>query len=86
MQILVTGHLGYIGTILTPLLLKEGHEVTGMDSDLFSRCTFGEGMVKVPAHQEGHPRCGSQRPARHRIPFFTWRAFPTIRSGISTPT
>lgn len=48
MRILVTGHLGYIGTILTPLLLKEGHEVTGMDSDLFSRCTFGEGIVKVP--------------------------------------
>src|SRR5258708_39916795 len=48
MRILVTGHLGYIGTVLTPLLLKEGHEVTGMDSDLYSRCTFGEGMVNVP--------------------------------------
>jgi len=48
MRILVTGHLGYIGTILTPLLLKEGHEVVGYDSDLYSRCTFGAGMVNVP--------------------------------------
>ncbi len=48
MRILVTGHLGYIGTILTPMLLKDGHEVVGMDSDLYSRCTFGEGIAKVP--------------------------------------
>ena len=48
MRVLVTGHLGYIGTVMTPLLLKEGHEVVGMDSDLYSRCTFGAGMVNVP--------------------------------------
>jgi nucleoside-diphosphate-sugar epimerase len=48
MRLLVTGHLGYIGTVMTPLLLKEGHEVVGLDSDLYSRCTFGNGMVKVP--------------------------------------
>jgi nucleoside-diphosphate-sugar epimerase len=48
MRLLVTGHLGYIGTVMTPLLLKEGHEVVGLDSDLYSRCTFGSGIVKVP--------------------------------------
>lgn len=42
MRILVTGQLGYIGTILTPMLLKHGHEVVGMDSDLYARCTFGD--------------------------------------------
>src|SRR4051812_36397163 len=42
MKILVTGHLGYIGTILTPMLLKKGHEVVGMDADWYSRCTFGD--------------------------------------------
>ena len=42
MKILVTGHLGYIGTILTPMLLKKGHDVTGMDADWYSRCTFGD--------------------------------------------
>lgn len=42
MKILVTGQLGYIGTILTPMLLNRGHEVVGMDSDLYARCTFGD--------------------------------------------
>jgi nucleoside-diphosphate-sugar epimerase len=41
MRILVTGHKGYIGTILTPMLLSDGHEVVGLDSDLFAACTFG---------------------------------------------
>ncbi len=48
MKVLVTGHLGYIGTVMTPLLLAEGHEVVGYDSDLYRRCTFGSGMVDVP--------------------------------------
>lgn len=48
MKILVTGHLGYIGTVLTPMLLGRGHEVVGMDADWFSRCSFGDGIVDVP--------------------------------------
>ncbi|HWP39582.1 MAG TPA: NAD-dependent epimerase/dehydratase family protein, partial [Tepidisphaeraceae bacterium] len=42
MKILVTGHLGYIGTVLVPMLLRRGHEVAGMDADWYSRCTFGD--------------------------------------------
>lgn len=42
MRVLVTGHEGYIGTVLTPMLLAAGHEVTGLDSGLFRRCTFGD--------------------------------------------
>jgi nucleoside-diphosphate-sugar epimerase len=41
MRLLVTGHLGYIGTRLVPLLLDRGHAVVGVDSDLYRRCTFG---------------------------------------------
>jgi nucleoside-diphosphate-sugar epimerase len=48
MRVLVTGHLGYIGAVLTPMLLAEGHEVVGLDSDLYRRCTFGDGLVEVP--------------------------------------
>src|SRR5512132_387383 len=50
MRLLVTGHLGYIGTRLTPLLLTEGHTVLGVDSDLYRRCTFGseETSADVP--------------------------------------
>lgn len=50
MRVLVTGHLGYIGTVLVPKLLAEGHEVLGLDSDLFERCNYGESVpVEVPA-------------------------------------
>jgi len=41
MRILVTGHNGYIGMVLTPMLIADGHNVVGLDSDLFERCTFG---------------------------------------------
>jgi len=51
MRVLLTGHLGYIGTVMTPMLLQSGHEVIGFDSDLYSRCTFAAGgqIAKVPA-------------------------------------
>ena len=50
MRVLVTGHLGYIGTILSPMLIEAGHEVVGLDSDLYSRCTFaaGGGLPDMP--------------------------------------
>ncbi len=40
MKVLVTGSQGYIGTVLVPMLVKEGHDVTGLDSDLYEQCTF----------------------------------------------
>src|SRR5690242_16316334 len=43
MRVLVTGHLGYIGTVLTPMVVEAGHEVVGLDADLYSRCTYGPG-------------------------------------------
>ena len=49
MRVLVTGHCGYIGTVMVPMLLAEGHEVVGLDSDLYAASTFGEGMVDVPS-------------------------------------
>ena len=42
MRVLVTGHLGYIGAVLTPMLLAAGHDVVGLDSDLYRACTFGD--------------------------------------------
>jgi nucleoside-diphosphate-sugar epimerase len=39
-SILVTGATGYIGTAMIPILLAEGFDVTGLDSDLFASCEF----------------------------------------------
>jgi len=47
MKIMVTGNMGYIGTILVPMLLAEGFDVIGYDSDLYRECTFGEGLPNV---------------------------------------
>lgn len=49
MRVLVTGHLGYIGTVLTPMLTAAGHKVVGLDSDLFRRCTFIGSIADVPS-------------------------------------
>lgn len=50
MRVLVTGHDGYIGKVLVPLLLREGHEVTGLDTYLYEACTFGpDRSPEIPA-------------------------------------
>ena len=48
MKVLVTGHKGYIGTVLAPLLKNQGHEVHGLDSDLYRNCTFGRLNGNIP--------------------------------------
>jgi nucleoside-diphosphate-sugar epimerase len=48
MKVLVTGNNGYIGTVLTPLLIEAGHQVIGLDSDFFEACTFGDQEVEPP--------------------------------------
>lgn len=41
MRVLVTGHHGYVGSVLVPMLLERGHEVVGMDTFLYEGSTFG---------------------------------------------
>jgi nucleoside-diphosphate-sugar epimerase len=48
-RVLVTGHNGYIGSVLVPTLLGEGYEVVGLDSYLFADCTFGEDAPDIAA-------------------------------------
>lgn len=49
MRILVTGHNGYIGAVMTPMLIAAGHEVVGLDSDLYAQCTFGDDTQNIPS-------------------------------------
>ena len=48
MRVLVTGHRGYIGSVLVPIFQAAGHEVVGLDSDLYRGCTFGD-PAAIPA-------------------------------------
>lgn len=40
MRVLLTGHDGYIGHVLLPMLLDRGHHVTGLDNFLYEDCGF----------------------------------------------
>ena len=48
MRVLLTGHKGYIGTVMLPMLQAAGHEVVGLDSDLFRNSTYGELHQDIP--------------------------------------
>ncbi len=47
-KILITGHNGYIGSVMTPHLLAAGYEITGLDTGYFSQCTLVEGGGDIP--------------------------------------
>jgi nucleoside-diphosphate-sugar epimerase len=51
LRTLVTGHNGYIGSVLVPMLEQAGHEVVGLDSDIFAPCTFGLNGHQVESRQ-----------------------------------
>lgn len=48
MRVLLTGHQGYIGAIAAPMLRAAGHEVVGLDTNLYDDCSFGSGPDPIP--------------------------------------
>ena len=48
MRTLVTGHNGYVGSVLVPMLRRLGHEVVGVDMDLYADCWFGPASPAIP--------------------------------------
>lgn len=50
MRVLLTGHQGYLGTVMAPVLAEAGHDVVGLDSGLFADCVLGP----PPADPKGH--------------------------------
>jgi len=49
MRVLVTGHHGYIGSVLVPRLQSAGHDVVGLDTFYFEGCDFADPGVAVAA-------------------------------------
>ncbi|HWP58337.1 MAG TPA: SDR family oxidoreductase [Candidatus Acidoferrales bacterium] len=48
-RILITGHEGYIGSVMAPALARAGYEVVGVDAGYFSRCTLVPDPVSLPS-------------------------------------
>ena len=45
MRVMVTGHNGYVGKVMTPMLVQAGHEVVGLDTNLYQGSSFGDEPV-----------------------------------------
>jgi nucleoside-diphosphate-sugar epimerase len=54
MKVLVAGDRGYIGAVLVPFLRDLGHEVHGLDLDLYQGCDLGPSAV--PQAEAGRPQ------------------------------
>lgn len=48
MRVLITGHHGYIGSVLAPVLRDAGHDVVGVDTFFYRGCDFGDAQT-VPS-------------------------------------
>ena len=51
MRVLVTGHLGYLGSVMTTVLKNARYEVVGLDCDLYRGCDFGRVRDPVPSFE-----------------------------------
>ncbi|MEU9808448.1 SDR family oxidoreductase [Mycobacterium sp. NPDC050853] len=49
MKVLITGHQGYLGTVMSQMAAEAGHEVVGLDSGLFADCVLGPPLVDPPS-------------------------------------
>lgn len=51
MRVLLTGHQGYLGTVMVPVLAAAGHDVVGLDAGLFADCVLGPRPTDPPGHR-----------------------------------
>ncbi|MBI3469324.1 MAG: SDR family oxidoreductase [Planctomycetes bacterium] len=51
MKVLMTGHQGYIGSVMAPFFCRAGHSVVGLDNYLFEGCTFGASPPEIPSRR-----------------------------------
>jgi nucleoside-diphosphate-sugar epimerase len=48
-RLLITGHNGYIGSVMVPVFAQAGYEVVGLDTGYFRECTLVPDKVSVPS-------------------------------------
>jgi nucleoside-diphosphate-sugar epimerase len=48
-RVLVTGHQGYLGTVMVPMLIAAGHDVVGLDNGYFADCVIGPAPTDPPS-------------------------------------
>ena len=48
-RILITGHHGYIGSVMAPYLARRGYDVVGLDVDYFRECTIVPDLAEIPS-------------------------------------
>ena len=48
MKVLLTGHKGYIGAVAASMFRSAGHQVTGLDVDLYNGADFGVPFPAIP--------------------------------------
>ncbi len=46
--VLLTGHRGYIGSVMAPYLLAQGYDVVGLDTGYFNQCTLVPDPIEIP--------------------------------------
>jgi len=49
LRVLITGHNGYVGSVMVPMIQAAGHDVVGLDTYLFERCTFAAPVPDIPS-------------------------------------
>lgn len=52
MRVLITGHEGYIGSVMTPTFVDAGHEVVGLDTGYFADCNLVSPAEVVPSSRK----------------------------------
>lgn len=46
--ILLTGHRGYLGSVMAPYLVHHGYDVVGLDTGYFNECTLTDNGAPIP--------------------------------------
>lgn len=55
MWVLVTGHQGYLGTVMVPILREAGHNIIGLDAGYFAGCVLGPAPDDPPGVAGNRP-------------------------------